>query len=79
VGELVKEILNLMGKKAEIETEERRVRPEKSEVMQLLSDTRLAQELFGWVPRYSLQEGLKETIEWYRNSLSRFKAGSYPL
>jgi NAD dependent epimerase/dehydratase len=79
IGELVKKILNLMGKKREIEVEDHRIRPEKSEVMQLLSDTRLAQKLFGWGHRYSLEDGLKETIEWYRRNLSQFKIGSYPL
>jgi len=47
--------------------------------MQLLSDTRLAQKLFQWTPRYTLEDGLRETIEWYRKNLSRFKVGSYPL
>jgi len=79
IEELVKIVLNLMGKKTEVETEERRIRPDKSEVMQLLSDTSLALKLFNWSPRYSLEAGLKETIEWYRENLSRFKVGSYPL
>ena len=79
IEELVKKILGLMGKKGEIEVEDRRIRPEKSEVMQLLSDTRLAQKLFRWAPRYTLEEGIGETIEWYRKNLSRFKVGSYPL
>ncbi len=79
IEELVKIILHLMGKKAEIETEERRIRPDKSEVMQLLSDTGLAQKLIKWSPQYSLEEGLRETIEWYRKNLSRFKVGGYPL
>ncbi len=48
-------------------------------MMQLLSDTRLAQALFQWAPRYTLEDGLRETIEWYRQNLSRFKVGSYPL
>jgi nucleoside-diphosphate-sugar epimerase len=68
-----------MGEKREIEVEDCRMRPDKSEVMQLQSDTRLAQELFQWMPRYTLEEGLKETVEWYRKNLSRFKVGSYPL
>jgi dTDP-glucose 4,6-dehydratase len=76
---LVKKILVLMGKRAEIEAEDRRVRPEKSEVMQLLSDTRLAQKLFQWAPRYTLEDGLRETIEWYQKNLVRFKVRSYPL
>jgi dTDP-glucose 4,6-dehydratase len=79
VEELAKVVLDQIGKKGEIEVEDRRVRPERSEVMQLLSDIRLAQKLFGWAPRYSLEKGLEETIEWYRKNLSRFKVGSYPL
>jgi len=79
VEELVKKILGLMGKKGEVEVEDRRIRPEKSEVMQLLSDIQLAQKLFQWAPRHTLDEGLMETIEWYQKNLSRFKVGSYPL
>ena len=79
VDELVRKILDLSGQEKEIEIEDRRIRPDKSEVMHLLSDTRLAQELLGWTPGYSLEEGLRETIEWYRRNLPRFKVGSYPL
>ena len=76
---MTKKIVSLLGKEGKIEIEGRRIRPEKSEVMQLLSDTRLAQTLFEWAPRYSLEDGLRETIEWYRRNLSLFKVGSYPL
>jgi NAD dependent epimerase/dehydratase len=76
---LVTKILNLLGKRGEIEVEDQRIRPGKSEVMQLLSDTRLAQKLFKWAPRYTLEEGLRETMEWYQKNLARFKIGSYPL
>jgi len=79
IEELVNKILDQMGKKVGIEVEDRRVRPGKSEVMQLLSDTRLAQKLFQWAPRHTLDEGLRETIDWYQKNLSRFKVGSYPL
>jgi len=79
VEALVTKILNLAGKRGEIEVEDQRIRPEKSEVMQLLSDTRLAQKLFKWAPRYTLEEGLRETMEWYQKNLARFKIGSYPL
>ena len=79
VDELARKILDLSGQEKEIEIDDRRIRPDKSEVMHLLSDTRLAQKLLGWTPRYSLEEGLRETIEWYRENLSRFKVGTYPL
>ncbi len=79
IGELVKKISGLAGGERQIEVEDQRIRPEKSEVMQLLADTRLAQNLFKWEPKYGLEDGLRETMEWYRKNLSRFKIGSYPL
>ncbi len=79
VEELVRKILGMVGRGGEVEIEDQRIRPEKSEVMQLLSDTRLAHELFQWRPGYALEDGLRETIEWYRENLDRFKVGSYPL
>ena len=77
--ELADQILGLLKKEGEVEVEDRRIRPPKSEVMRLVSDTRLAQKLFQWVPRYTLEDGLRETIEWYQQNLPRFKVGSYPL
>ena len=79
IEDLAGKIIGLTGRVGKIKIEDQRIRPEKSEVMHLLSDTRLAQKLFGWTPKYSLEDGLKETIEWYRKNLSRFKVGSYPL
>lgn len=79
IEELAKKISAELKKEVEIEVEHQRIRPEKSEVMQLLSDTRLAQKLFGWKPRYALEDGLRETIEWYQKNLPRFRVGSYPL
>ena len=79
IEELVTKVLGLMGKEGEVVVEDRRIRPDKSEVMQLLSDTRLAQKLFEWAPRYTLEEGLRQIIEWYRKHLTRFNVGSYPL
>jgi dTDP-glucose 4,6-dehydratase len=79
IKELVRKILGQMGKGGEIKVEGRRIRPEKSEVMQLIADIRLAKKLFKWAPRYSLEDGLRETIEWYEKNLTRFRVGSYPL
>jgi dTDP-glucose 4,6-dehydratase len=79
IKELVKKILDQMGKGGEIQVERRRIRPEKSEVMRLIAGIRLAKKLFKWAPRYTLEDGLRETVEWYQKNLSRFKVGSYPL
>lgn len=77
IGELAQRIGGLLGKELRIETSDERVRPEKSEVTRLLAGTRFAESLWGWRPRYSLDEGLGETIEWIRNNLSRFRVDEY--
>jgi dTDP-glucose 4,6-dehydratase len=67
----------LIGKPLEVETEEARVRPAASEVGRLLAGTALARELMGWTPKYSLEEGLAETIDWVRDNLNLFRVDSY--
>ena len=79
IQELVEKILGPVRRGGEIKVEGRRFRPKRSEVMQLVADTRLAKRLFKWTPRYTLEDGLRETIEWYEKNLSRFRVGSYPL
>ena len=32
------------------------------------ADTTRAEELLGWSPEYSLEEGLAETIDWYKTN-----------
>ncbi len=79
IEELTGKIVDFTGQEGKVEIETQRVRPGTSEVMRLLSDTGLAQKLFGWTPAYSFERGLRETIAWYRENLSRFRVGSYPL
>ena len=71
VGELADKIISLMGTKVEIISDEQRVRPEKSEVMRLISDNKKALEYTGWRPKYSLENGLKETIDFIAKNLDR--------
>ncbi|MCC7208056.1 MAG: SDR family NAD(P)-dependent oxidoreductase [Anaerolineae bacterium] len=56
-----------------------RMRPDASEVLRLQSDNRLANELFGWTPEVSLDEGLDRTIAWVRDHLSLFEPESYTV
>ena len=72
IGELVKVIANIMRVKIEIQTEQERVRPQKSEVTRLWADNTKAIRLLGWKPEYAGPEGLKrgltETINWFSNT-----------
>ena len=56
----------LMGKTITIETDTHRQRPADSEVDRLCADATLARTWLGWEPKVSLEEGLRETIAWFR-------------
>lgn len=79
IKELIEEIENVMGRKIEIEQEDVRIRPAHSEVERLLCDNRQAFELAGWTPRYTLEEGLRETIQWFQENSYLYKPGLYNI
>jgi dTDP-glucose 4,6-dehydratase len=60
-----------------IVVDQERLRPEKSEVMRLLSDNRKANELLSWHPQVDLKEGLKNTIKWIQKHLDLYRVGEY--
>lgn len=75
IGDTVKLIGDLTGKKLTIKTEKTRIRPTASEVERLCCDASKAKELLGWQPRHTgkkgLTEGLKQTIAWFADSENR--------
>jgi NAD dependent epimerase/dehydratase len=79
VGDLTRKIIGLIGRDIDIVTEEQRLRPERSEVRRLLADNRRAQELLGWSPRVSLEEGLSKTIDWISRHLDRYNPEEYRI
>lgn len=79
IGELAEIIIKQVNPKAKIVCEEKRVRPGKSEVMELLCDNRLAFELAGWKPEYTLEVGLAETIAWMKENMALYKPGTYTV
>ncbi|MBM3271067.1 MAG: GDP-mannose 4,6-dehydratase [Candidatus Sericytochromatia bacterium] len=79
MGDLAALIAKLMGVDAIFETEEARVRPEHSEVMELICNPDRARRLLGWEPRHTLEEGLAETIAAVREQLGRYSVGRYAV
>jgi dTDP-glucose 4,6-dehydratase len=77
VGDLASKIMKMTGSAATIESDERRLRPEASEVDRLLADNSLAQSLLGWRPQVTLEDGLARTIDWIRQNPERFRPGTY--
>lgn len=60
-------------------TDEKRIRPENSEVLRLWCDNSKIKRLTGFEPRYSIREGLEKTIEWFTRpeNLAKYKPGLY--
>ncbi|PCJ84842.1 MAG: NAD-dependent dehydratase [Flavobacteriales bacterium] len=81
IGDLAQKLIDLINPEAKIIQEEQRFRPNKSEVRQLLGSNEKIKKLTGWEPKYSLDDGLKQTIEWFSNevNLKQYKHNIYNL
>lgn len=77
IGELAQELINQINPEAKIICEDERIRPEKSEVNRLLGNNSKILKLTNWKPEYSLKNGLKETIDWTKVNLTKFKTDIY--
>lgn len=62
IAELVAQCCDLVGHHPPIAADPERARPDGGEVMRLLCDNARAARVAGWQPRYTLREGLAETL-----------------
>jgi CDP-glucose 4,6-dehydratase len=70
VLELVNKIISIMGKE--------RIKPKilgtaKNEIPHQYLSAKKAKNMLGWKPKYALEEGLKETVDWYAKFLGEKK------
>jgi NAD dependent epimerase/dehydratase len=81
VGDLAQVLINNINPNAKIISDDVRLRPEKSEVFRLYGSNEKIKKMTNWKPQYTLQEGLKTTIEWFKikENLSQYKADIYNL
>ena len=85
IGDLANVIAEAMGVEIEIDSDDIRLRPAKSEVERLLASNQKAEELLGWHAEYGsragLLRGLRITADWFSktDNLSRYKANIYNI
>lgn len=79
IGELAEELIRQINPNAKIVTDDDRLRPEKSEVNRLLGSNEKIMRLTDWQPQYSFEEGLAETIEFFRQNLDKYKTNLYNI
>ncbi len=79
VGDTLNLIKKIMNSDVEVIKDKQRLRPEKSEVFRLWCDNSKICKLTSFLPEYSLEKGLKKTIDWFISSdnLSRYKTEIY--
>ena len=75
IGDTVKVIADVMEVEVEVETDDARIRPERSEVERLWASNGKARELLGWAPAYGgsdgFRRGIGETVAWFSEPVNR--------
>lgn len=79
VGDLADRIVNLINPGLQITFDASRIRPEKSEVEQLICNASKAKQRLGWEPKVSLEEGLKQTMGWIKEYIALYKPCPYNI
>ncbi|PIT99539.1 MAG: NAD-dependent dehydratase [Bdellovibrionales bacterium CG10_big_fil_rev_8_21_14_0_10_45_34] len=79
MGALYDIISQIIGHRAEIVEDKNRMRPENSEVFELLCSADLLKSKSDWSPESSLEEGLKQTIEWFKKNVDKYPDSHYRL
>ncbi len=74
IGEAVGMIRDIADCRKPVVEEQQRMRPEKSEVMALMADATKLREATGWAPSIGFEDGLRLTIEWWRERLGKARA-----
>ena len=73
IGDTFRIICQLMGKDTDLIIDKERLRPPNSEVFRLWCDNAKLKKLTGFSPKYSFQNGVKETIEWFTDPINLIK------
>jgi len=79
IREVVGIVGEVVGRELRVEGDEQRLRPAKSEVSRLLSDSSKAERLAGWRADISLQDGLRRTTEWIREHIGLYRPNEYAI
>jgi len=77
IVEIAKLIASLLNTDIKIIEDDSRIRPSNSEVDRLRCNNTRIKEHIQWAPQYSLEQGLKETIQWYEEHFDLYKAEIY--
>jgi nucleoside-diphosphate-sugar epimerase len=80
-GRLARVIAELMGADPEVRCDAAPGRPRAAESVRFVCDSGLLRRDTGWRPQHTLEEGLKDTIEWFLDpaNLARYRPSTYTI
>lgn len=70
-------IIDIINPRAKIVCDAERIRPNKSEVNRLLGANDKLRQLTNWEQKYTFEQGIAETIEWFKNNKNFYKSNIY--
>jgi NAD dependent epimerase/dehydratase len=81
IGDLAQKLIDAINPKAQIVSDDLRLRPEKSEVERLFGCNKKITSMTNWLPSHSLDQGLAKTIEWFadKQNLAKYKSDIYNI
>ena len=79
IRDVILQVSKIVGHDLEILVEDRRVRPQKSEVSRLQAESSKALHLAGWRAEVALDEGLRRTADWIEAHLDEYRTREYAV
>jgi len=79
IEEVVRRVMRLAGRELPVVGEAARVRPDRSEVKELVCESAKARTGLGWRPAHSLDDGLRAAIDWIREHPQAFHPSEYAV
>ena len=81
MGDLANELIKQINPKARVIEDENRLRPDNSEVFRLFGSNTKIKQNTNWDLNYSLEAGIKETIDWFKipENLKKYKYDIYNI
>ena len=78
---MINTIIDITNSKVRIIEDKSRYRPDSSEVDRLIGDNKKITSMTDWKPKYNIENGIKETIDWLKvpENLKKYKSLLYNI
>jgi dTDP-glucose 4,6-dehydratase len=79
IGDVATMVLSMCSGPKQVQADQERLRPARSEVLALVCNNAKAKTLLGWEPQYTLRQGLQKTLAYIQAHLHLYKTHTFTL